>query len=58
MNKEFGPRGRIFGVWPRSMGLALGDYLMHHAGGTLSGENFVNDEGTLPLGLEFVLFLL
>ena len=23
-----------------------------------SGENFVNDEGTLPLGLEFVLFLL
>ena len=23
-----------------------------------SGENFVNDEETLPLGLEFVLFLL
>ena len=23
-----------------------------------SGENFVDDEGTLPLGLEFVLFLL
>ena len=22
-----------------------------------SGENFINDEGTLPLGLEFVLFL-
>ena len=35
MNKEFGARHRIFGVWPRSMGSALGDCLMHHAGGTL-----------------------
>ena len=34
-NKEFGARHRIFGVWPRSMGSALGDCLMHHAGGTL-----------------------
>ena len=33
--KEFGPRRRIFGVWPCSMGSTLGDYLMHHAGGTL-----------------------
>ena len=34
-NKEFGARHRNFGVWPRSMGLALGDCSMHHAGGTL-----------------------
>ena len=34
-NKEFGARHRIFGVWPRSRDSALGDCLMHHAGGTL-----------------------
>ena len=34
-SKEFGARHRIFGVWPRSRGSALGDCLMHHAGGTL-----------------------
>ena len=35
MNKEFSARHRIFGVWPRSMGSALGGCQMHHAGGTL-----------------------
>ena len=35
MNKECGARHRIFGVWPRSTGSALGDCLMHHADGTL-----------------------
>ena len=34
-NIEFGARRRIFGVWPRSMGSARVDYLMHHADGTL-----------------------
>ena len=34
-NKEFGSRRRIFGVWPRSMGSALGDCLMHYVSGTL-----------------------
>ena len=32
-NTEFGTRRRIFGVWPRSMGSARVDYLMHDAGG-------------------------
>ena len=49
---------RIFGAGQRSKVLSLRDYLMHYAGGMLLGEDFVNDEGTLPLGLEFVLFLL
>ena len=35
MNKEFGARHRIFGVWPRSKASALGDCLTHYAGGTL-----------------------
>lgn len=35
MNKEFGARNIIFGVWPRSTDSALGDCLMHHADGTL-----------------------
>ena len=34
-NTEFDTRRRIFGVWPRSMGLAQVDYLMHHVDGTL-----------------------
>ena len=34
-NEEFDASHRIFVVWPRSMGLALGDCLMHPAGGTL-----------------------
>ena len=34
-NTEFGTTRRIFGVWPRSMGSALGDYLLHHVGGML-----------------------
>ena len=34
-NKEFGARHRIFGVWPRSRGSALGDCLMRREDGTL-----------------------
>ena len=34
-DKEFGARHRIFRVWPRSMGSALGDCQMRHVGGTL-----------------------
>ena len=34
-NTEFGTRRRIFGVWPRSMGSAQVDYLMHLVDGTL-----------------------
>ena len=51
-NIESGARRRIFGVWPCSMGSARVDYLMHHADGTHRLE------GTLPFGLELVLFLL
>ena len=33
-------------------------YRMHRADDTLLHENFIDDEGTLPLGLELVLLLL
>ena len=35
MNIVVGAMHKIVGVWPRSKGSALGDYLTHHAGGTL-----------------------
>ena len=57
-NEESGNMHRTFRVWPRSMGSALGGCLMHHAAVRSSGEYLVNDEGTLQLELELVLFLL
>ena len=57
MNIESDARRRIFGVWLRSMGLARVGYPMHPADGTLLQSELVNDKGTFPFGLEFVLFL-
>ena len=39
------------------MGSARVGYPTHLAGGTPASQDLVNYEGTFPLGLEFVLFL-
>ena len=49
-------RRRIFEVWQRSMGLALSDCPMHYEVDS-SSENFIDNEGAFPFGLELVLFL-
>ena len=39
------------------MGSARVGYPMHLVDGTSTGQDLVDDKGTFPFGLEFVLFL-
>ena len=49
---ESSESGHVPGVWIQAIVWRITQAVRS------SGENFVNDEGTLPLGLEFVLFIL
>ena len=50
-------RRRIFGDGLRCMGSARVGCQMLYVDGMLRSQDLVDDEGTFPLGLKFVLFL-
>ena len=56
-NPESGARRKIFGDGLRSMGLARVGCQMRCLDGITAGKDLVDDEGTFPFGLKFVLFL-